>query len=131
MWLSHDEKRTANWYKHYDPDYLSDAMQATDNIIRELQAFCVLVPVLRANRPPKSHQGGVKLSAMYWKKMVGATGIEPVTPSMSRKCSPAELRARSKPAICSGSRPYIDLATAAQAAMSKSRLAPYRRQGPQ
>ena len=25
--------------------------------------------------------------------MVGATGIEPVTPSMSRKCSPAELRA--------------------------------------
>ncbi len=26
-------------------------------------------------------------------KMVGATGIEPVTPSMSRKCSPAELRA--------------------------------------
>lgn len=70
MWLGHDEKRTANWYKHYDLDYLSDAMQATDNIIRELQAFCVLVPVLRANRPPKSHQGGVKLSAMYWKKMV-------------------------------------------------------------
>jgi hypothetical protein len=28
--------------------------------------------------------------------MVGATGIEPVTPSMSRKCSPAELRARSQ-----------------------------------
>ncbi len=26
--------------------------------------------------------------------MVGVTGIEPVTPSMSRKCSSAELRAR-------------------------------------
>src|SRR5260221_33547 len=26
-------------------------------------------------------------------KMVGATGIEPVTPSMSRRCSSAELRA--------------------------------------
>ena len=26
--------------------------------------------------------------------MVGATGIEPVTPAMSRQCSPAELRAR-------------------------------------
>ena len=25
--------------------------------------------------------------------MVGATGIEPVTPSMSTRCSPAELRA--------------------------------------
>lgn len=27
--------------------------------------------------------------------MVGTTGIEPVTPAMSRRCSPAELRARS------------------------------------
>ena len=26
--------------------------------------------------------------------MVGATGIEPVTPSVSGRCSPAELRAR-------------------------------------
>ncbi len=33
--------------------------------------------------------------------MVGATGIEPVTPSMSTRCSPAELRA------LTGSRPYI------------------------
>jgi hypothetical protein len=36
-------------------------------------------------------------SKMFWKStrwVVGATGIEPVTPSMSRKCSPAELRAR-------------------------------------
>lgn len=29
------------------------------------------------------------------KKLVGTTGIEPVTPAMSRRCSPAELRARS------------------------------------
>ena len=28
--------------------------------------------------------------------MVGATGIEPVTPTMSTWCSPAELRARSQ-----------------------------------
>jgi hypothetical protein len=28
-------------------------------------------------------------------KMVDATGIEPVTPSMSTRCSPAELRVRS------------------------------------
>ena len=27
------------------------------------------------------------------RRMVGATGIEPVTPAMSRRCSPAELRA--------------------------------------
>ena len=29
--------------------------------------------------------------------MVGATGIEPVTPAMSRRCSPAELRAHPSP----------------------------------
>ena len=29
----------------------------------------------------------------FWAGMVGVTGIEPVTPSMSTKCSPAELYA--------------------------------------
>lgn len=37
--------------------------------------------------------------------LVGATGIEPVTPSMSRKCSPAELRARSMKIRIDGNRP--------------------------
>src|SRR6476646_5687895 len=36
--------------------------------------------------------------------MVGATGIEPVTPSMSTRCSPAELRALRLP---DGWRSYI------------------------
>jgi hypothetical protein len=31
--------------------------------------------------------------------VVGATGFEPVTPSVSGKCSPAELRARVDPII--------------------------------
>jgi len=57
MWLGHDEKRTANWYKHYDPDYLSDTMQATDNIIRELQAFCAR-SCLRASGPLMAIKGG-------------------------------------------------------------------------
>jgi hypothetical protein len=34
-------------------------------------------------------------------KMVGTTGIEPVTPPMSRECSPAELRAPPGPKPCS------------------------------
>src|SRR5947209_20514897 len=33
------------------------------------------------------------ISAVYADWVVGATGIEPVTPSMSTRCSPAELRA--------------------------------------
>jgi hypothetical protein len=32
---------------------------------------------------------------LIFKMVMGATGIQPVTPSISRKCSPAELRARS------------------------------------
>jgi hypothetical protein len=38
-------------------------------------------------------------------RMVGVTGIEPVTPAMSMQCSPAELHAHPKPRIhhfCSG-----------------------------
>ena len=46
--------------------------------------------------------------------MVGVTGIEPVTPSMSTKCSPTELHA-----LCDRSpatkRSYIGIARPAQA----------------
>ena len=37
VWLGHDEKRTANAYESFDPDYLADCMQATDSVIAELQ----------------------------------------------------------------------------------------------
>ena len=40
---------------------------------------------------------------MDW--VVGATGIEPVTPSMSTRCSPAELRAPK--GLIDGWGPYI------------------------
>lgn len=37
VWLGHDEKRTANAYEAFDPDYLADCMRATDSVIRKLQ----------------------------------------------------------------------------------------------
>lgn len=37
VWLGHDEKRTANAYESFDPDYLVDCMQATEAVIRDLQ----------------------------------------------------------------------------------------------
>jgi hypothetical protein len=46
----------------------------------------------------------IALISTTWSVVVGATGIEPVTPSMSTRCSPAELRAL-KPN--DGSGPYI------------------------
>src|SRR3954452_1011112 len=47
--------------------------------------------------------------------MVGATGIEPVTPSMSTRCSPAELRALRLP---DGWRPYIGSAAGRQGCLA-------------
>ena len=35
----------------------------------------------------------------WFTRMVGATGIEPVTPAVSRRCSPAELRAHPSPCL--------------------------------
>lgn len=38
VWLGHDEKRTANAYEAFDPDYLEDCKRATETIIKQLQA---------------------------------------------------------------------------------------------
>jgi hypothetical protein len=51
------------------------------------------------------------VSAVWKDCMVGATGIEPVTPSMSTRCSPAELRALRLP---DGWRSYIGSKAARQ-----------------
>ena len=45
-------------------------------------------------RQRRADPAGLQKSANGLSGMVGATGIEPVTPSMSRRCSSAELRAR-------------------------------------
>jgi hypothetical protein len=37
VWLGHDEKRTANAYEAFDPEYLRDCMQATESVIEKLQ----------------------------------------------------------------------------------------------
>src|SRR6185312_12578933 len=60
----------------------------------------------RQKSPPIA--GRFRQSLEMWKItdwMVGATGIEPVTPSMSTRCSPAELRALKSTGA--GMRPYI------------------------
>lgn len=37
VWLGHDEKRTANAYEAFDPEYLKNCMQATEKVIQKLQ----------------------------------------------------------------------------------------------
>ncbi|ATU90702.1 hypothetical protein B5P45_27475 [Phyllobacterium zundukense] len=36
VWVGHDEKRTANSYGSFDPEYLSGCKHATENIIAQL-----------------------------------------------------------------------------------------------
>ena len=47
------------------------------------------------NQRELRYRGGPKIYSIVFieERMVGVTGIEPVTPSMSTKCSPAELYA--------------------------------------
>src|SRR5664279_4012252 len=48
---------------------------------------------LEKARVPRHKCADIRWSSIPEDWVVGATGIEPVTPSMSTRCSPAELRA--------------------------------------
>jgi len=63
VWLGHDEKRTANAYESFDPDYLADCMQATEKVIADLQAHTkrpLFACKVRARRGFKVLEGGRK-----------------------------------------------------------------------
>ena len=63
VWLGHDEKRTANAYESFDPDYLADCMQATEKVIAELQKHTkrpLSACKVRARRDFRVLEGGRK-----------------------------------------------------------------------
>ena len=85
VWLGHDEKRAANAYESFDPDYLADCMQAAEQVIADLQKHTKR-PLFACKTGFQGTGGGkeIGLKALYpWVRMVGVTGIEPVTPTMS------------------------------------------------
>ena len=67
MWLGHDEKRTANAYEAFDPEYLVDCMRATESVITQLQAqtrrplFSCKLPATSHLRVLKAGRGGDKM----------------------------------------------------------------------
>ena len=92
QWLGHvgdRANRTTRMYEKFDPDYLADCARATDWIIAELQDHTrrtldarklrANVGVIRASSALRHPTKLLKLNG----EMVGATGIEPVTPTMS------------------------------------------------
>ena len=84
--------RTTEIYAKYDPDFLGKAVEAIDTYFTELDALTkrdlvLTQPELRASNVlvdnfvsiPKRRNPKVSLGV----SMVGVTGIEPVTPTMS------------------------------------------------
>jgi hypothetical protein len=83
------QARTSERYAKFRPDYLGEAMQAIDGYFAELRReFGHLLPEAVFN-PVRARSVLVPNldNAKMAEKMVGATGIEPVTPAMSTQCS--------------------------------------------
>jgi integrase len=85
---------TTGIYAPYDPDYCVHAIAAIDDVFAALESilgdgyFRVSFERTQADAERFAERRGISRL-----KVVGARGIEPLTPSMSRKCSPAELSA--------------------------------------
>lgn len=54
VWLGHDEKRTANAYEAFDPEYLKGCMQATEKVIHRLQKHTAR-PLFACKLPASRH----------------------------------------------------------------------------
>ena len=71
-----NRRTTERVYAHHNPDYLKSAVEALDFGMHMKRQTILTVP------SQKTESSEPILSP--WKTVVGATGIEPVTPTMSR-----------------------------------------------
>jgi hypothetical protein len=80
--------RTTERYAKFRPDYLGEAVRAIDTYVTDLSAASRALSDLIFNPVRASSVLAPKLGfPQSLGKMVGATGIEPVTPAMSTQCS--------------------------------------------
>jgi hypothetical protein len=97
------DMRTTERYIKNDPRHLQDAKEAIEEYLTNLNRLTdrnLLCPdTFKILLTDQSHHNGQfsaddELAFLYMDlEVVGGIGIEPMTPSMSRKCSPAELTA--------------------------------------
>ncbi len=70
--VGHDEKRTANSYQSFDPDYLADCAEATDSIIGQLQAFATRpLPVRKVRATAPLRVAGATPFSVYLLNVLG------------------------------------------------------------
>lgn len=91
--LGHSMTGCTETYAQYDPEYMKEARDAIEALLWAVAPKCLAPYVVSApaGNPAKSAE------------LVGGTGIEPVTPTMSMSCSTAELTAL--PGVLSPSHP--------------------------
>jgi integrase len=90
-WMGHRQSSTGDQYGHYDPAFLQTACDAANGVLGELETLCKKsiyrdVPVICRQVAVKSNKVMVPIGLQRFdpvEKMVGGTGIEPVTPTMS------------------------------------------------
>ena len=90
-WMGHRKHSTNDGYGQFSPDFLDAAKNCADIVLADLEALCersiyrdVLKLSMQASAKPKvgAAKGGLQRFDPV-EKMVGGTGIEPVTPTMS------------------------------------------------
>ena len=74
VWLGHDGKRTANAYESFDPDYPARCMQATQNVIAQLQEH--------TKRPLFACKAGFRGAG--WRKEIGCKPLISLGPNGGR-----------------------------------------------
>ena len=96
MWQGHRRERTNDQYGRFGPDFLDQAKEAVQGLLTEIDSTAnrSLFRQVTAKLPPSQLATGscllwqteAKSLVFMWnaqRKMVGDTGIEPVTPTMS------------------------------------------------
>jgi len=85
-YMGHRRRSTGDLYGVFAPDFLSGPREVAEALFSELETLCkydICRQVAAKTKPaPKRDKGG-KFLRYEAKAMVGATGIEPVTPAMS------------------------------------------------
>jgi hypothetical protein len=86
LWMGHRKQKTGDRYGHFAPDYLKAARRAANLVLAELEKLSKrsIYRQVTAKPVPKAKRAdGLQRFKPIGKEMVGGTGIEPVTPTMS------------------------------------------------
>lgn len=89
LWMGHRRHSTNDRYGQFAPEHLKAARECAEAVLLELEAMCKLSPYRQVSAKPerRSDFGKARIPLQRFdpigKTMVGATGIEPVTPAMS------------------------------------------------